>query len=77
MQFWKLLKIFEGKNMHTIAVGQMNVESIRKKFDPFMGAAAGKIDILLINKTKISPYFPKANFIFMGTTNPTNMTIIP
>ena len=42
-----------------------------------MGAAAGKIDILLINETKISPYFPKANFIFMGTTNPTNMTIIP
>ena len=59
MQFWKLLKIFEEKNIRTIAVGELNIESMRKKSDPLIGAVVGKIDILLINETKTSTYFPK------------------
>ena len=44
--------------MHKIVVGQININSIRNKIDPFMAAVAGNIDILLINKTNIDSRFP-------------------
>ena len=34
-------------------MGQININSIRNKFDPLMAAVAGNICILLIIKTKI------------------------
>ena len=44
--------------MHKIVVGQININSIRNKFDPLMAAIAGNTDILLkvrlTTETKIS-----------------------
>ena len=34
-------------------MGQININSVRNKFDPLMAAVAGNIYILLIIKTKI------------------------
>ena len=34
-------------------MGQININSIRNKFDPLMAAVAGNVDILLIIETKI------------------------
>ena len=51
-------KNLRKKNMHKIAVGQMNVNSIRNKFDHLMTAVSGNIDILLITETKIDSTFP-------------------
>ena len=54
--------------MHKIVVGQRNINSIRNKIDPFMAAAAGNIDILLINNTKADSRFP-VNQIYLHGYN--------
>ena len=48
--------------MHKIVVEQININSIRNKFDPLMAAVAGNIDILLINEIKIDSTFPVNQF---------------
>ena len=42
------LKILSKKSMHKVVVGQININSIRNKFDHLMAAVAGNIGILLI-----------------------------
>ena len=46
------------ENMHKIVVEQININSIRNKFDPLMTSAANNIDILLITKTKTDSTLP-------------------
>ena len=55
--------------MHKTVVGQININSIRNKFDPLM---AGNIDTLLITET---PHFSKTNFMLIAVTYPTDMTV--
>ena len=58
------------KNMHKIVVGQINVNSIRNKFDYLMAAVLGNIDILLITETKIDSTFPMNQFYLNGYNVP-------
>ena len=51
-------KKLRKKNMHKIVEGQININSIRNKFDHLMAAVSGNIDILLITETKIDSTFP-------------------
>ena len=44
--------------MHKVAVGQININSIRNKSDHLMAAVSGNFDILLITETKIDSTFP-------------------
>ena len=44
--------------MHENAVGQININSIRNRFDPLIAAVAGNINILLVTETKIDSTFP-------------------
>ena len=60
------LKILRKKNMHKIVVGQININSIRNKFDHLMAAVSGNIDILLIIETKIDSTFPLNQFYLNG-----------
>ena len=48
--------------MHKIVVGQININSIRNKFDPLMAAVVGNTDILLITETKIDSTFSVNQF---------------
>ena len=48
--------------MHKILVAQVNINTIRNKFDPLMTAVAWNIDILLITETKIDSTFPVNQF---------------
>ena len=50
------LKNLRKKNMHKVAVGQININSIRNKSDHLMAAVSGNFDILLITETKIGLY---------------------
>ena len=56
--------------MHKIVVGQINVNSIRNKFDYLMAAVSGNIDILLITETKIDSTFPMNQFYLNGYNVP-------
>ena len=49
--------------MHKILVAQVNINTIRNKFDPLMTAVAWNIDdILLITETKTDSTFPVNQF---------------
>ena len=52
--------------MHKVAVGQININSIRNKFDNLMAAVLGNFDILLITETKIDSTFPANQFYLNG-----------
>ena len=48
--------------MHKIAVEQIDINSIQKKFDHLMAALSGNIEILLITETKIDSTVPVNQF---------------
>ena len=56
--------------MHKIVVGQININSIRNKFDPLMASVAKNIDILLITEFKIDSTFPVNQFYLNGYNVP-------
>ena len=47
--------------MHKILVGQININSIRNKFDPLTAAVTETIDVLLITEINFST-FPENQF---------------
>ena len=51
-------------------MGQININSIRNKFDPLMAAVAGNVDILLIIETKIDSISPVNKFYLTGCNAP-------
>ena len=59
-----ILKIFEK---------QIDINTIRNKFDTLMIVAAGNIDILLITESTQSTL--KVNFILMAVTYPTELKV--
>ena len=61
--------------MHKIVVGQININSIRNKFDHLIAAVSGNIDISLIAETKIDSTF-RVNQFYLNGYNVPYMTII-
>ena len=53
-----------------IIVGQLNINSIRNKFDALCNVFKQKIDILLVSETKIDDTFPLAQFCVEGYSTP-------
>ena len=51
-------------------VGQLNINSIRNKFDALCRIFKQKFDILLVSKTKIDDTFPLAQFCVEGYSTP-------
>ena len=56
--------------MNRIKIGQLNINSIRNKFDLLVPTVVGNLDILLITETKIDSSFPEAQFEIDGFTTP-------
>ena len=56
--------------MHKIVVRQININSIRNKFDSLIAAAARNIDILLTTETNIDSKFPVNQFYLNGYNVP-------
>ena len=57
-----LIKI-KRENINRIAFAQININSIRNKFDMLSSAINGNINILVITETKIDNYFPTQKFL--------------
>ena len=57
-------------NSLRIIVGQLNINSIRNKFDALCSIFKQKIDILLVSKTKIDGTFPLAQFCVESYSTP-------
>ena len=64
------LKKIRIKNLHRIIIAQININSIRNKFEFLFDAVSENIDILFIFETKLDSSFPKAQFFVEGFTEP-------
>ena len=48
--------------MNRSKIGQLNINSIRNKFDPVVHVLVKNLDILLITETRIDSFFPEGQF---------------
>ena len=58
------------ENPARIIFGQININSIRNKFDLLMNIIKNEIDILMISETKIDNSFPISQFTMTGYSIP-------
>ena len=68
--FGDKLKALRPSKVDCIIVAQINVNSIRNKFDALMTGIQNKVDILLISETKLDETFPTKHFSIEGFTSP-------
>ena len=63
------LKNTRLKNPNRLIIAQLNINSLRNKFDSQVRMLHNNLDKLLISKTKIDSSFPTAQFQIEGYTN--------
>ena len=61
-----ILKNIRMKNANRLVLAQININSIRNKFESLIEIISDRIDILLISETKIDSSFPNAHFNIPG-----------
>ena len=54
--FGEKLKALRIANLNRIIIAQININSIRNKFDALASSIRGNVDILMISETKIFDY---------------------
>ena len=68
------LKSLRINNIRRVIIGQININSIRSKFDDLVMGVRGNIDILMISETKLDASFhasfPTSQFLIHGYTSP-------
>ena len=64
------LKDIELKNINRISVGQININSLRNKFEFLNSMVNGFVDILLTTECKLDGSFPTAQFHMQGYSSP-------
>ena len=68
--FKDTLKKLRIKNLNRVIIGQININSIRKKIELLSEAVFGNIDILMVSETKIDMAFPTSQFIIQDFAAP-------
>ena len=68
--FGDKLKTLRLSNVDRIIVAQINVNSVRNKFDALMTGIQNRVYILLMSETKPDEIFPTRQFSFEGFTSP-------
>ena len=54
------------RNLNRLIFGQININSIRNKFELLFSLVSNNIDVLLISETKIDNTFPVSQFCVPG-----------
>ena len=57
-------------NANKLIIGQLNINSLRNKFDALKTIISGKIDILVITESKLDESFPTNQFLIEGFSLP-------
>ena len=65
-----ILKKIKVKNLTRLIFGQLNINSIRNKFDLLKMQIKGNIDILVITESKLDRSFPSQLIFFEGYAMP-------
>ena len=61
-----ILKNIKFKNINRLVIGQLNINSIKGKFDMLKEVIKNYIDILIINESKLDESFPQHQFCIEG-----------
>ena len=56
--------------MNKVIFANLNINSIRNKFEELITQVKGTADVLMISETKIDDSFPIANFLIDGFNQP-------
>ena len=64
------LKDMRVNNFNRLIVGQLNINSLRNKFEQLSLMISGNIDVFMISETKLDETFPAAQFSLPGYCNP-------
>ena len=64
------LKNIRINNMKNVIIGQLNINSIRNKFESLAELMRGNLDILVITETKLDHTFPDKQFLIPGYRKP-------
>ena len=56
--------------MNRVVIGHININSIRKKFDPLSSFVKDNIDILMVLETNLDSSFPQTQFRMEGYAPP-------
>ena len=67
---FKILKDLKIKNHNRIIVANLNINSIRNKFDALKTIIPGNIDIFVITETKLDASFETTEFMVNGFYQP-------
>ena len=65
-----MLDKIRTKNFERLIIGNLNINSLRSKFDQLKLLIQGKIDILIITETKLDDSFPTEQFTISGYSKP-------
>ena len=66
----EILKNLRLKNVNRLICAQLNINSLRNKFDSLINIINNNIDILMISETKLDPSFPTGQFYIHGFSEP-------
>ena len=64
------LKSLRLANLNRVIIAQININSIRNKFDALVSGIRGNVDILMTSETKIDDSSPTRQFLINGYTAP-------
>ena len=64
--FGNKLKSLRTSNLHRIIIAQININSIRHKFEAVVNGVRDNVDILMISETKTVNSFPLTQFLIEG-----------
>ena len=64
------LKSLRIANLNRVIIAQININSIRNKFDALVSGIRGNVDILMTSETKIDNSSPTRQFLINGYTAP-------
>ena len=67
---FETLKKIQIKNVNRVAIGHININSIRNKFDMLSSMAKDNIDNLMVSEIKLDSSFPQAQFRIEGYAPP-------
>ena len=65
-----ILNKIRTSNVNRLIIGQLNINSLRNKFDALRTIISGKIDILVITESKLDETFPTNQFLIDGFSSP-------
>ena len=65
-----ILKNIKTKNVNRLVIGQLNINSIKGKFDLLKEVVKDYVDILIITESKLDESFPRSQFYIDGYSTP-------